>query len=224
MMEKMKKKNLKGIFITLEGGEGCGKTTHVRLLKEYLSSQGFNVLTTHEPGGTEIGGRIREVLLDPSLVGMVPLAELLLYLASRAQNVEDTIMPALERGEIVICDRFSDSTFAYQSCARGIRGACVEGLNRIATGGLKPSLTIVLDCPPEVGMRRVRTQFRARNLDRFEVEDLNFHRRVTKAFRALARKEAGRIKVVDSTGSVEKVQKDIQRIVDAFLQRHHWTR
>ena len=221
-MEKMKKKNLKGIFITLEGGEGCGKTTHVRLLKEYLSSQGFNVLTTHEPGGTEIGGRIREVLLDPSLVGMVPLAELLLYLASRAQNIEETILPALKRGEIVLCDRFSDSTFAYQSCARGIRRAWVEGFNRIVTCGLRPSLTILLDCPPEIGLRRVRNQFRVRNLDRFEVEALNFHRRVSKAFRALASKEAGRIKVVDARGSVENIQKDIRRIVDAFLQRHHW--
>jgi len=218
----MKKKKLKGIFITLEGGEGCGKTTHVRLLKEYLLSQGYSVLKTHEPGGTEIGGRIREVLLDPSLVGMVPLTELLLYLASRAQHIEETIMPALKQGKIVLCDRFSDSTFAYQSCARGIRMAWVEGFNRIVTNGLRPSLTILLDCPPEIGLSRVRAHNLARNLDRFEGEDLNFHRRVRKAFRALARKEAGRIKVVDARGSVERAQKDIRRIVDAFLQRHHW--
>jgi len=219
----MKKKKPKGIFITLEGGEGCGKTTHVRLLKEYLLSQGYSVVTTHEPGGTEIGGMIREVLLDPSHVEMVPLAELLLYLASRAQHIEEIIVPALRKGRVVLCDRFSDSTFAYQSCARGIRRVWVEGFNSIATGGLKPSLTILLDCPPEIGLRRVRAHIRARNLDRFEVEDLNFHRRVRKAFRAIARKEAGRIKVVDVRGSIEKVQKDIRRIVDAFLQRHHWT-
>ena len=213
------KKLKKGIFITLEGGEGCGKTTQVRLLKEYLSSQGYDVLVTHEPGGTEIGGKIRDVLLNPEFTKMVPLTELFLYLACRAQHIEEVIAPALDKGKIVLCDRFSDSTFAYQVSARGLKKTWVEGLNRIATDGIRPSLTIILDCPPEIGLRRAQRH----GMGRFESESLNFHRRVRRAFLDLAAKEPKRITVVDGSKTVERVQKDMQRIADAFLQRHRWS-
>lgn len=197
----------------------------MRLLKEYLSTQGYDVLTTHEPGGTEIGGKIRDVLLNPEFTKMVPLTELFLYLACRAQHIEEVVSPALDKGRIVLCDRFSDSTFAYQVSARGMKKSWVEGLNRMATDGIRPSLTILLDCPPEIGLRRVRRQASAKpwRVGRFELESLNFHRRVRKAFLGLASIEPKRIKVVDGSKAVEDVQRDIRRITDAFLQGHRWS-
>ena len=167
----------KGIFITLEGIEGSGKTTQAGLLKDLLEASGFEVLLTREPGGSPIGEKIRHILLDTANSRMEPLAELFLYEASRTQHVEEVIKPAIAAGKAVICDRFYDASTAYQGYARGIGAETVDELNLIATGGQKPDLTIVLDLSVAEGLRRL-----GRNLDRIEGETAVFHERVRKGY------------------------------------------
>src|SRR3989338_2612786 len=144
-----------GKFITFEGIEGCGKTTQIKLLNEYLQGKGFKTILTREPGGTTIGDKIRQILLDPANKKMHPLTELLLYGASRAQHVEELIRPALSEGKIVLCDRYSDSTTAYQGAARRVDKKILASLDAIATSGLVPDITIVVDVAPTVGLSRV---------------------------------------------------------------------
>jgi dTMP kinase len=201
-----------GVFITFEGIEGSGKSTQAALLKAFLEAQGLEVLVTREPGGSPIGEQIRHILLDPGNHGMVPLAELLLYEASRCQHVEAVIRPALDRGKTVICDRFFDASTAYQGYARGLGIKMVGELNLVATGGRKPDLTIVLDLPVDMGLRRL-----GRSLDRIEREAVEFHERVRQGYLRIAEDESERVKVVDAAGTVDDTFSDVRSLVEKLI-------
>lgn len=192
----------RGTFITLEGGEGVGKSTQLRLLAGWLQLAGVEVACLREPGGTPVGDRIRTLLLDPAHAGMDPRAELLLYEASRAELVGSVIAPALERGAFVICDRFTDSSTAYQSYGRELPLDEVLEMNRLATGGLEPDLTLILDLDPIEGVRRATATDGA---DRLEAEGAEFHRRVRAGFLTIAALDPGRCRVVDACGMPEEV-------------------
>ncbi len=198
-----------GLFITLEGIEGSGKTTQAARLKEALAGTGRRITVTHEPGGTSVGQVIRSIFLDSS-VGLHRAAELLLALADRAQHVEEKLRPALAAGEIVISDRYADSTIAYQGYGRGFDLKLLADLNGLVSGGLNPDLTIVLDCSVEMGLARKRRQAQgARPLDRFEGEDGDFHRRVREGFLAIAKDEPERVTVIDSSRPFDVVSAEI---------------
>ena len=207
-----------GIFVTLEGVEGSGKTTQAALLAEELRRRGHRVTLTHEPGGTRAGEAIRAIFLDPA-VSLGTSAELLLVLADRAQHVREKLQPALTAGEIVISDRYSDSTIAYQGYGRGVDLKLVEQLNDLASGGVRPSLTIVLDCPVETGLMRARARARGnlRGYDRFEGEQAEFHRRVRDGFLAVARAEPDRVIVIDSAREPAVVSADILVAVERLV-------
>lgn len=191
------------LFVTFEGIEGSGKSTHVRLLAAHLRAGGRRVVETREPGGTEAGLAIRALLLGAEAVPLEPLAELLLYCADRAQHLGEVVRPALADGAVVLCDRFSDSTLAYQGHARGLDLELVRGLDARARGGLRPDLTFLLDCPASDGLRRARG--RGNGGDRFEDAPVAFHERVQAGFRALAAAEPDRFVTVDSTAPREQV-------------------
>ena len=201
----------RGVFITFEGVEGSGKSTQVARLAQRLALAGLNVRLVREPGGTQVGEAIRSVLLDPEHFGLDPKAELLLYEASRAQLVAEVIEPALAAGEVVICDRFYDSTTAYQGYARGLGLAEIGELNRVATGGLAPDLTIVLDVEPRSALERARSA--SGQPDRLELEDASFHERVRDGFLAIARAEPERVLVVPGEGGVEDVSERVAAAV-----------
>jgi dTMP kinase len=201
-----------GKFITLEGIEGSGKSTQAAMLKDYLDGKGFDVVTTREPGGSPIAEKIRRILLDPSNKEMVPLAELFLYEASRTQHMAEIISPALRAGKCVICDRFFDASTAYQGNARGIDAGEVTKLNLLATGGIKPDLTIVLDLPASAGLKRL-----GRNLDRLESEGIEFHERVREGYLKIAESDPARVRVADGSGTVEDVFGRVREIVEAWL-------
>jgi dTMP kinase len=208
---------LKGFFITFEGVEGSGKSTQIRLLDELLRSKGRQTVLTREPGGTSIGDRIREILLSPNSSQMHSTTELLLYEAARCQHIHEVIGPALESGKIVLCDRYADATTAYQGAAREIDMTTVETLHRIATDNLIPDLTILLDCPVEVGLKHAVRRNEELNLtgneDRFEREKVEFHERVRQGYLDIAKKEPNRVKVLDATGSIEEVHEEIIKIM-----------
>ena len=196
-------------FISLEGIEGSGKSTQARLLKKFLVDRGIDTVQTVEPGGTGIGEQIRNILLEPGN-HMDSMTELLLYFASRAQHVKEVIVPALEAGKVVITDRFSDSTVAYQGYARGLDMNVIESLDRIVTGECRPSLTILLDLDVEDGIRRNR---RAGKKDRFELEEVEFHRRVREGFLKIAEQDIKRVTMIDASGTPEDVHEKIRTIV-----------
>lgn len=200
---------MRGVFVSFEGIEGTGKTTQARLLSEHLSKKGRATVLTEEPGGTPIGLRIREVLLHVDHTEMHPVTELLLYNASRSQHVHEVILPALNAGRIVLTDRFSDSTLAYQGFGRGVDMNVIGTLDRIATGGLKPDLTILLDIDAETGLMRNRG---ANKVDRLELEDIEFHKRVRNGYHELAKREPERIKIIDASGTMEEI---LQKIIGA---------
>lgn len=192
----------KGFFVTIEGCEGVGKSTLLRGLEEYLENLGREAIFTREPGGTEVAERIRAVILDPENDAMTPTAELLLYAAARAQHTEEKIIPAVRDGKLVICDRYSDSTLAYQSYARGLdRGECLAA-DEIARRGIKPDLTVFLDLSPERGFAR---KGGADKGDRLEREKIDFHERVYAGFRAIAESDPDRVVAVDASKSKEEV-------------------
>ncbi len=191
---------VRGVFITIEGGEGVGKSTQGRELARRLRAAGVTVLETREPGGTPAGDRIRDLVLDPA-AHMAPVTELLLYEASRAELVSAVIEPALERGEFVLCDRFYDSSTAYQSYGRGLDPDLVGTLNMNATGGLRPDLTVYLALDPDHGVPRATTG----GADRIEAEPDDFHRRVLAGFEAIAAAEPDRVVRVDASGDVAQV-------------------
>lgn len=192
----------RGVLITFEGGDGCGKSTQMARLAERLIALGGDVVVTREPGGTAIGESIRALLLDLESAGMSSRAELLLYEASRAQHVTEVIRPGLESGAIVLCDRFYDSTTAYQGYARGLPLDEIEGLNMAATGGLVPDLTLVYDIPPATGVARAAA---TEGADRLESEELVFHERVAEAYREIAKANPDRAVLVDAMGTVDEV-------------------
>ena len=197
----------KDLFITFEGGDGCGKTTQIKLLDEYLRSKGYQTLLTREPGSKGLGIKLREILLNYN--GEVsPRAESFLFLADRAQHVDCIIKPALENGVIVLCDRHTDSTVAYQGYGRGLDLEQIHNLNNIATNGLKPDLTIVLDVDVETSQKRVGAE-----KDRMESAGIEFFERVRKGFLEIAKQEPERVKVVDSTQSIEEIHKQILELV-----------
>ena len=194
-----------GVLLALEGGEGAGKSTQARLLAIWLRDQGYDVVTTHEPGATKIGMRLRALLLDTAHTGLAPRAEALMYAADRAEHVQTVIIPALERGVIVVTDRYVDSSLAYQGAGRQLPLSEIAALNKWATGGLLPELTIVLDLPPSLGLGR-----RLSSADRLESEPVDFHERVRQGFLRLAAAEPGRYLVLDAARPETEVSRDIQ--------------
>ena len=202
-----------GLFITLEGPEGAGKTTQLARLEARLRGTGRRVTVTREPGGTPLGLRVREVVLDPAL-DMEPLSEFLLYSASRAQLVHDVLRPALERGDVVLCDRYFDSSLAYQGAGRGLPLPLLRGLTREVTGGLTPDLTVLLDLDPALGLQRAALRGQP---DRLEKADLAFHQRVRAGFLELAQAEAERFAVVDAAQSADAVAAQLWAAVEGKL-------
>lgn len=208
------------MFITLEGPDGSGKTTQARLLAEYLRERGYDVCHTREPGGTVIGDRIREVLHDPANTAMQRVAEALLYSAARAQLVEEVIRPHLARGGVVVCDRYSDSTLAYQGYGRGLDLETLGAIQRFATGGLRPDLTLLLDVDAEAGLRRRQTSGGEWNrMDQLAVE---IHRRVRAGYLALAALEPDRWVTLDAAVSVEELQRRVRAVVAERLVTGDW--
>lgn len=197
-------------LITFEGIEGCGKSTQARLAARWLESRGTRARPEREPGGTPIGARLREILLDGASRAMDPVAELLLMAADRRQHVIETLNPALARGEIVLCDRFSDATLAYQGGGRGLDPAMVAAADRWATEGLRPDLTLVFDCPVATGIARAIKRDGAAGA-RFEGEPEAFHERVRQAYLEIARREPERVKVIDATGGPDEVFEEVRR-------------
>lgn len=199
---------VRGVFITIEGGEGVGKSTQARLLVDRLKGAGLPAMRTREPGGTPVGDRIRTLLLDPE-AHMAPSTELLLYEASRAELVSAVIAPALARGESVVCDRFYDSTTAYQAYGRGLDADIIHALNMTATGGVRPDVTVYLALPIAEAMPRATRG----GADRMESESLEFHRRVTEGFDAIAAAEPERVLRIDASGPVDEVAARVWRSV-----------
>lgn len=206
---------MKGVFISLEGIEGTGKSTQSRLLAGHLRQQGLQVTETAEPGGTQISLKIREILLSLESRRMQPVTELLLYNAARVQHLEEVILPALRQGSIVITDRFSDSTVAYQGYGRDLGLELIAALDRIATAGLRPDLTLLLDIDVASGLQRNRA---AGKTDRLELEKISFHEKVRQGFLELAAGEPDRIRRIDASGSIEEIHRQTVAIVTDFLK------
>ncbi|NVN99617.1 MAG: dTMP kinase [Geobacteraceae bacterium] len=213
-----------GLFITFEGVEGCGKTTQIRLLADALERSGKSVKLTREPGGCPIADKIRGILLDAANSEMTPTAELLLYAAARAQHIKEVITPAMKAGNIVLCDRFTDATLAYQGFGRGLDIDLIKKLNETATGGCRPELTILIDCPVEIGLGRAVARIEAGSAadknhlreERFERESLEFHQRVRNGYLKLAADAPERFVIIDGAGSVDEIS---TRIFEAVLPR-----
>ncbi|MBI5076010.1 MAG: dTMP kinase [Nitrospirae bacterium] len=205
---------MKGLFISFEGIEGTGKSTQARLLTEHLQQRGRIVVRTAEPGGTAISLKIRELLLSLESKEMDSVTELLLYNAARVQHIREVIAPALERGEIVVTDRFSDSTLAYQGYGRGIDRTMIDTLDAIATKGMRPDLTLLLDIDVETGLQRNRD---INKRDRLELEDVAFHKKVRAGFLEIAAGQPDRIRIIDCSEGLETVHQKIKAVVAAFL-------
>lgn len=206
------------MFLTFEGPDGCGKTTQMDLLAQSLRASGRPVTTTVEPGGTEVGRAIRKILLDRTMADPAPMAELLLYFANRAQNVEEVIRPALHRGDIVLCDRFTDSTRAYQGAGRGLDLTVIDALDRIACRGLRPDITVVIDIPIEAGMERARRRNVGTGSRETRMDDQStaFHRRVREAFHQMLRAEPERFLLIDGDAGMDTVH---ERVEEALAGR-----
>ena len=206
-----------GLFITFEGGEGCGKSTQIAALKARLEAMGKTVVQTREPGGTALGESVRNLLqYDDAGQGMSPEAELLLFAASRAQHVRELIAPAIAEGQIVLCDRFLDSTTVYQGVARAIDSKKVDTINQFAIGDTNPDLTILIDLPPEIGLARVHARSDGK-LDRMEKEAIEFFQAVRQGYLDLAKSEPKRFLVLDGSQSVEELETQIWQKVEATL-------
>lgn len=201
-----------GYFISFEGGDGSGKSTQIRLLKEYLEGKGFNVILTREPGGTEIGEKIRNIILDPANKEMDSMTEAMLYAASRAQHVAQVIKPAVDGGDIVICDRFVDSSIAYQGYGRGL-GDSISIINCYAVNGYMPNYTFLLKLKPQAGSKRIE----GREKDRIELEAADFHQKVYDGYEALENMYPDRIIGIDATGTIEEIREEIIKHIDKLL-------
>lgn len=205
-----------GIFITVEGTEGVGKSTNMDFVEQWLSAQGISVLRTREPGGTPLAEAIREMLLSPREEAVDPTAELLMVFAARAQHFNQLICPALARGQWVLCDRFTDATYAYQGAGRKLDVSLIQQLEKVVQGELRPDCTLLLDIDVRVGLARAQSRG---ELDRFEVETLAFFERVRDCYRARAAAEPNRFAIVDAGQPLDDVQRAIQRQLEALLSR-----
>ncbi len=205
-----------GLFITLEGGEGVGKTTNLSFIQQQLQEQGFDVVLTREPGGTQLAEKIRQLLLDSRQETVSEQAELLMMFAARAQHIEQLIRPALAEGKCVLCDRFTDATYAYQGGGRGMDMQTIAWLEKTVQNELRPDLTFLLDAPIEVGMQRANKRG---TLDRFETEHLDFFRRVRACYLQRAEKYPQLIKVVNADQSLEQVQQEIKALIQQLIQQ-----
>jgi len=192
----------RGIFITMEGPDGSGKSTQISRLKEYLEKEGYNVLITREPGGTVISEAIREIILNKDFTEMSPVTEMLLYASARAQLIAEVVGPAIDNGTAVISDRFVDSSLVYQGMARGLGVDTVYEINKVAIGDYMPDVTFMLDLPAEIGISRKKDQ---KELDRMELESLEFHKKVAEGYRSLAAKFPDRIKTIDATLPIDEI-------------------
>ncbi len=209
-------------FITFEGGDGSGKTTQLKALDGYLTERGKSCIATREPGGTSLGNLIRQVLLEVGKQPITSPTELFLYLADRAQHIHEVIIPAIKQGKVILCDRHTDSTLAYQGYGRGIDLGLLRSLNDIASQGIKPDLTFLFDCPVEIGLSRTAQRQSqaitgAGREDRFEREKIEFHERVREGFLELARAEPHRFRIIDATRSVEEIAREIENVIDREL-------
>lgn len=204
----------RGLFITVEGTDGSGKTTQIKNMSEHLASLGCQVLLTREPGGTRISESIRSVILDPSYTEMSSTTELLLYSAARAQHVEQVIRPSVDKGITVICDRYVDSFYAYQGFGRGIGLGLLESITNIAIGGTMPDITFFFDLDPEIGLKR---RFAATGSDRIENEEMEFHKKVHAGYKALAERHPARIRTIDASKPAEEVWRDVRRQLETAL-------
>jgi dTMP kinase len=213
-MQFIRKDGRKGLFITLEGGDGAGKTTQINNIEQFFTEKGYSVMRTREPGGTRISEKLRDILLDRENSEMSPVTEMLIYAAARAQHVNEKILPALGRGEVVICDRFVDSSVAYQGYGREL-GDMVAGVNSNATGGLIPDITFWLDIDPEAGRARAS---KAGELDRLELEKSDFHYRLYDGYRRLAADNPERIRRIDAASSVDEMKASIYGYLDDLLR------
>ena len=207
------------LFITFEGPDGSGKSTQIQLTAQFLTNLGYDVLTTREPGGTAIGDQIRDVLHSVNNTAMCAPAEVLLYSASRAQLVHQVILPHLKRGGAVVCDRYADSTFAYQGYGRGLEAEMLRLITRFATQSLKPDLTIYLDLDPAQGLERKQNanSAGAGEWNRMDQLELDFHQRVRAGYLEMAQDEPERWLVIDATGSIEAVNQAIRQRLDQYL-------
>ena len=205
---------MKGYFITFEGVEGAGKSTQANLLYQYLINNGKEAILTKEPGGTKTGRKIRQILLEKTEEIFPPVAELMLYEADRNFHIHNLIKPSLQQGKYIICDRFTDSTLAYQGYARGLDINLIKQLNEIATEGIKPDITFLIDIPVEEGLKRIR---QTRQADRIEDEDIQFHKRLREGFLKIAENEKDRIVVLDGMESPENI---LAKIVEILKNRN----
>lgn len=200
----------KGIFITFEGSDGCGKSTQIKKLAEYLSMQGKEVVVTREPGGTDISEQIRGIILDPNNKKEAPVTEMMLYAAARAQIVSELIKPSIKAGKIVLCDRFVDSSIAYQAYGRGL-GDQVKIVNSYALQGLLPDVTFFLDITAEEGRKRNKSTDKN---DRMEQEAIEFHQRVYEGYKKIAEDNKDRVVVIDASKSIDEVFEEIKKVYD----------
>ncbi len=224
----MAKRGKTGYFLSFEGGEGSGKSTQMRRLVCWLESEGMSVIVSKEPGGTEIGRKIREILLNPETKGLTSRSELLLYEADRAQHAEEVLRPALKARKIIVSDRFADSSTVYQGICRNLGVDWVEKLNDFATEGIEPNLVLLLDLPEDIGLKRIRTRLktdvwlggvrRKVKLDRLDGEKRSFHRAVRRGFLLLAKRYPRRFIVLDARRSEDELAQEIQSLVKAKLK------
>jgi len=206
-----------GAFITFEGIDGCGKSTQLRLLAGELRVRGLKVVATREPGGTPLGQRLRAALLDVE-EQVDPLTELLVFAADRAQHVRNQLRPALEANQIVLSDRYADATVAYQGAGRGFEPKLIQEMVQLATGGLKPDLTLLFDLSIAESVVRTRRRIESKRTDRLDIEDTAFHTRVRKAESSMAKAEPERFRIIDARGAVDQTQRQVMNIVIPFLQ------
>lgn len=207
---------MKGYFITVEGMDGCGKTTQIKKMIDYITEKGWEIVPTREPGGTEIGEKIRDILIDNENKGMNQITELLLYAASRAELVSKLVEPSVKEGKVVLCDRFVDSSIAYQGYGRNLGVEITEDINKYALLGCKPDITIFFDISPAelLGRKTLTAQ-----QDRIESEDIEFHNRVYNGYLELARRNSDRIKIVDARKSVDEVFNEVKILLDSLLNK-----
>lgn len=208
---------MKGLFISFEGNDGSGKSSVIEAIRDELMNRGFSIVQTREPGGSKIAETIRKVILDIDNVGMDDKTEALLYAASRREHVKKTILPALEKGQIVLCDRFIDSSLAYQGYARGLGIDEIYRMNQFATEGILPDLTLLVCVRPEIGLARITNNHRG-ELDRLELEKLSFHQKVYEGYLEVQKKFSNRIVIIDGEKSKEEVKEAALQVVLAYLR------